>query len=319
MEKEKNVEVKESKRRKILIIIVLLIIFFILGLISAHILSGNKKNENNTISKSEESVENKKTNPLQVIGIDEEVYNLDGKYEEKIVLEKDRTAKISVDLDKDGIEENLSFLAIDDENTQNTKIDFYVNNERADIIETERFKADLNIYIVDIDTSDSYLNVAVSEDVSNGSINYIFYEYDGNKINKINNFAATDTIYYSENGKIVSSYTVARYFVESNPIIADSYYDCKDNKTKNTDLSKYSNTLVTLTNASFTKDLKNEDKFINGQVVMNSDETFEEYLGRLDIKVYPKMKAYIMEIVDDHLKVKLEDGTEGYIVGPWGG
>jgi hypothetical protein len=92
-----------------------------------------------------------------------------------------------------------------------------------------------DIGIVDLDESDQYKEIVLMNHLGNGYVETTIYRFDGRHIIEIVGFGAYKPIYVNHKGKIVGAEC---YLDITDPLIALSYFQCKDNRLEEIALDK---------------------------------------------------------------------------------
>lgn len=318
-----------EKNNKSTIILIVIIAFLMLAIgicAGALIVKQHKTIINNyEQSKGNESVEtgnntevgkeeNKTEEKNEEISVNGNVLGLEGQFidlNSAAIITKDidgENSSFEVDLNNDGKKEKITIEEFDGLHRISIDEDLVINGGHE-------------LIVVDIDKSDNYLDIITFGSWGGGYGTHTIYKFNGKKYSSIGTIDAyRQNLYLDQKGKIITPYIWGS--VQSNPIIAESYFSYNEAKYVDIDISKYySNTLIEFT-GYFTEDLENEDK-----IMMENVEISEENCKKCGIVLYENVKCYLIDIVEkgnslDNMryKVQLQDGTVGYFVGmSWAG
>ena len=100
-------------------------------------------------------------------------------------------------------------------------------------------------------------------------------------------------------------------YVGTDPIIADQYFDYKENKLKELNADNLNGMLVTFNNVFFTEDVNNISKYHE----LAGSMDFYEAIEKANIKKYDSVKCYVknVSVHTDKIEVELQDGTRGFL------
>lgn len=216
------------------------------------------------------------------------------------------------DIDKDGKEDTIKLEDTFDEFGKTGVYNIYFNDKNFIDMNDRCMSSYLSFYIVDLNKNDKYLDFVIYGDFASDDYGYQIYSFNGTNFEKkCDNFIdlAGEKMYTNEKDKIILE---SSDFVNSNPIVATEYYSYTNNKKVKIEVSTLKDVKVNVKNVYFTKSLD-----AIGKVMLDDSEdiNFDEKIKKQGITFYKSLNVYITNYDNgsDRIKVKLEDGTEGYI------
>ena len=229
------------------------------------------------------------------------------------------------DLDGDGIIDKITLKHIVNKNEPeySSERSYYILSYNGKTI-YEHWEGRGTVGIVDLDATDKYLEIWVYDGGPSDDPYYHFYRKVGNEIIKMGNFSVDIAFLCDGNGTVLSADREAPFV---NPTVFENYYTIENNKFKenNLDFSYNKDVEYTSNRGLFTKDLNNLKKFINattGVSISNIENEIEKYdIHKLDKNTTFKIKEFVKKESEDavrDLKIVLSDGTEGYLIHPYG-
>lgn len=181
-----------------------------------------------------------------------------------------------------------------------------------------------SVGIVDLDSRDKYLDIWVYDDGPSDDPGYYFFRKVGNKIIKMGELGVERSFLCDGKGRILAAHRDMPWI---SPQVYNCYYTIENNKFKknNLDFSYNKNYEYTSSTGFFTTDLENLKKFEkedskNGDIKELIALGKKYNINKLDknekFKVIKFVETEENSPVD--IKVKLSDGTEGYLIHPYG-
>ncbi|MBR0427919.1 MAG: hypothetical protein IJK18_06970 [Clostridia bacterium] len=181
-----------------------------------------------------------------------------------------------------------------------------------------------SVGIVDLDSRDKYLDIWVYDDGPSDDPGYYFFRKVGNKIIKMGELGVERGFLCDGKGRILSAHRDMPWII---PQVFNCYYTIENNKFKKhaLDFSYNKNYEYTSSTGFFTTDLENLKKFEKDNSRTSNKEELIAFgkkynINKLDknekFKLIEFIKAEAYSPVD--IKVKLSDGTEGYLIHPYG-
>ena len=179
-----------------------------------------------------------------------------------------------------------------------------------------------SVGIVDLDNRDKYLDIWVYDDGPSNDPGYSFFRKVENKIVKMGELGVERGFLCDGKGRILSAHRDMPWI---SPQVFNCYYTIENNKFKKhtLDFSYNKNFEYTSNTGFFTTDLENLKKFEKDDSRTSDTEELialgKKYnINKLDKneKVIEFIKAEAYSPVD--IKVKLSDGSEGYLIHPYG-
>ena len=189
----------------------------------------------------------------------------------------------------------------------------------------EWISATASVGIVDLDSTDKYLDIWVYDDGYSNDPMYYFYRKVGNEILKLGEFAVDRGFYCDGKGRVVAASLNMPWTA---PQVYDSYYTIENNSFKKhgLDFSYNKNYEYTSKDAFFTTNLENLSNF-QKNVGENFDTDYrvseaKKYnINKLDANTKFKIVEFVKNDNDTSsvmdLKVTLSDGTTGYLIHPY--
>ncbi len=350
---EKKEPLKINLKAAILWVIIIILLIFIIGLgiynkfykeqesnnadiknVESENLINEKEedeNEENVENTSQEDIVNNNTvgtnqveendDAKNFIQLNSKFYSIEDIATKKVnVYELEENGEIKVDLDNDGVSEVIKKTKEDDEDPLSTNDSLSMNGE----IFNYEIYVDTMLYVVDINKNDKYSNVVVySAGESDNSASYSIYKYNGENLEFVEILYGLD-MFVDETGKMIVDSSVASVLL---PKIATSYYEYKNDQITNTELNidKISNTKFNIDDelsqmVYFTESLNNVEKVL--QNMSEGEVSSLEDNGIYDINNQSKYNFSNLQISEfltgeysGDIKVKLSDGTVGYLIG----
>lgn len=229
------------------------------------------------------------------------------------------------DLDSDGTIDKITLKHIVNEKEEeySSERDYYTLEYNGKSI-YDHWDGMGSVGIVDLDSRDKYLDIWVYDDGPSDDPGYYFFRKVGNKIIKMGELGVERSFLCDGKGRILSAHRDMPWI---SPQVFNCYYTIENNKFKknNLDFSYNKNYEYTSSTGFFTTDLENLKKFEkedskNGDIKELIALGKKYNINKLDknekFKVMEFIKAEENSPVD--LKVKLSDGTEGYLIHPYG-
>ena len=259
----------------------------------------------------------------QLDGIFYEIKSLIKEYRnnEKVKNYKD----FNYDLDSDGTIDKITLKHIINEKEEeySSDRDYYSLEYNGKPI-YDHWDGFGSVGIVDLDSRDKYLDIWVYDDGPSDDPGYYFFRKVGNKIIKMGELGVERSFLCDGKGRILAAHRDMPWI---SPQVYNCYYTIENNKFKknNLDFSYNKNYEYTSSTGFFTTDLENLKKFEkedskNGDIKELIALGKKYNINKLDknekFKVIGFIKAEENSPVD--LKVKLSDGTEGYLIHPYG-
>lgn len=184
-----------------------------------------------------------------------------------------------------------------------------------------------SVGIVDLDSSDKYLDIWVYDGGPSNDPVYSFYRKVENNIVELGYFFVDRGFVCDGKGKVLAA-DINMPWV--NPQVYNSYYTIDNNvfKKHSLDFSYNKDYEYTTNDGFFTTDLENLKKFENDYSVTTGDKDSLIALGKkyninkLDNNMKFKIVEFVIKDNDEYsvfdLKIKLSDGTVGYLIHPYG-
>lgn len=240
--------------------------------------------------------------------------------------EIDEKTEIEVDLNNDGVPEIIKKEKGDDEDPLGSSYHMTVNGE---IFHGNNMNM-TTLYVVDFNKDDKYLDIVIYDDLSGIHPTFWVYSYNGTNVQYLKGIYGPE-MYIDGNGKVIVENTAIRTL---NPKIATGYYEYTNNEITYIELNvseisdvKFNidtdNIIMPIYKVYFTENLKNvEDvlKKLETEDVSYTDNNLLESCQIYDLEKQNRYKFNGLQIVefpkndtDKKTKIKLEDGTEGYI------
>ena len=229
------------------------------------------------------------------------------------------------DLDSDGTIDKITLKHIVNEKEEeySSERDYYTLEYNGKSI-YDHWDGMGSVGIVDLDSRDKYLDIWVYDDGPSDDPGYYFFRKVGNKIIKMGELGVERSFLCDGKGRILAAHRDMPWI---SPQVYNCYYTIENNKFKknNLDFSYNKNYEYTSSTGFFTTDLENLKKFEkedskNGDIKELIALGKKYNINKLDknekFKVIEFIKAE--ENSPDDLKVKLSDGTEGYLIHPYG-
>lgn len=225
------------------------------------------------------------------------------------------------DLDFDGTTDKVTLRHVVNEQERDY---YFLEYNGASIYEWISTTA--SVGIVDLDSTDKYLDIWVYDDGYSADPMYYFYRKVGSEIIKLGEFAVDRGFYCDGKGKVLAANLNMPWV---NPQVFDSYYTIENNtfEKHSLDFSYNKDYEYTSKDAFFTTDLenlRNYEKNIgeNAETNYRVSEAIKYNINKLDSNT----KFKIIEFVENtnmqdsilDLKVTLSDGTTGYLIHPFG-
>ena len=340
MENKKSIKINLST----LFIIILIIIIAVLSFFVCKLVKENKNIKNELDAASNESVSNlidENIDKEEEENSDEEekeditegvkLSQLEGEFykieeiikEEREIVNVKNYKDFEFDLDNDGEVDKITLRHIVNKDEEETSVDrdYYTLEYNGKTV-YERWYGMGNVGIVDLDDTDENLEVWVYDEGPSDDPCYIFYRKDGNEMIKLGGFDVDRAFYTDGKGTVLAA---DRFMPWVEPTVFDAYYTIKNNKfAKNElDFSYNKDFEYTSTEGFFTTDLENLEK------LKNDDSEYEDLIikgekyniNKLDENTKFKILDFVEKTKEydaQSLKIELLDGTQGYLIHPYG-
>lgn len=339
MENKKSIKINLST----LFIIILIIIIAVLSFFVCKLVKENKdiKNELNAVSNesvsnlideeidkedeenSDEEEKEDTTEGIKLSQLEGEFYKIEEIIkEEREILNVKNYKDFEFDLDNDGEIDKITLRHIvNEEEETSVDRDYYTLEYNGKTV-YERWYGMGNVGIVDLDDTDECLEVWVYDEGPSDDPCYIFYRKDGNEMVELGVFEVDRAFYTDGKGRILAA---DRLMPWVEPSVFDSYYTIENNKFEKheLDFSYNKDFEYTSTEGFFTTDLENLEK------LKNDDSEYEDLIikgEKYNInKLDENTKFKILDFAEKtneydakSLKIELLDGTQGYLIHPYG-
>lgn len=228
------------------------------------------------------------------------------------------------DLDNDGIIDKVTLRHIvnEDEERYSNDRDYYRLEYDGELI-YEHWYGLGSVGIVDLDSSDNFLEIWVYDDGPSDDPCYIFYRKVGNEMIEMGSFDVDIDFCVDGKGTMLAA---DRCMPWVEPTVFDSYYTIENNKFKKHDLDfsyNKNSEYYTSKELFFTTDLENIEK------MQQDNSTIEDLIKKGEKynikKLDENTKFKVIEFVErkneydpQNLKIELIDGTKGYLIHPYG-
>ena len=340
MENKKSIKINLST----LFIIILIIIIAVLSFFVCKLVKENKNIKNELDAASNESVSNlidENIDKEEEENSDEEekeditegvkLSQLEGEFykieeiikEEREIVNVKNYKDFEFDLDNDGEVDKITLRHIVNKDEEETSVDrdYYTLEYNGKTV-YERWYGMGNVGIVDLDDTDENLEVWVYDEGPSDDPCYIFYRKDGNEMIKLGGFDVDRAFYTDGKGTVLAA---DRLMPWVEPSVFDSYYTIENNKFEKheLDFSYNKDFEYTSTEGFFTTDLENLEK------LKNDDSEYEDLIikgekyniNKLDENTKFKILDFVEKTKEydaQSLKIELLDGTQGYLIHPYG-
>lgn len=226
------------------------------------------------------------------------------------------------DIDGDGESDLIRLKHIIDENEDeySSRRDYYslVCNDK---VVYEHWAGMGSVGIVDLDKTDNMLEIWVYDDGFSDDPVYHFYRKVGTKIVELGEFNVENGFITDGKGRIAAA---GREMPDIYPGIYRYYYTIEDNKfvEHELDFSYNKDFEYSIISGYFTEDianLENYKKALNNSYdenIINHPETYN--ITKIDSTTKFKIDSFVEDEWVLDLKVTLSDGTEGYLIHPYG-
>ncbi len=231
-----------------------------------------------------------------------EDYTFDVSFDKKVeVYNRTYSVHGSYDLNGDGKADKIDAVLVADYNEGSY---LEINGLK---LTGDQFSPTGEMQLIDLDSKDKYIEVAIFDEGPSGDPAYRFYRYNGTEINylgSIDRYALMDG-----QGKLISAFYLAKYF---KPQFFSAWNEIKDNKfvTVNHDVEQYIGKTYEVDGTGF---------------FVPSDKNPEDYLSNtvFDTEAQREFKAEKIKLLDIHIEtenrilnwfyVELSDGERGLL------
>lgn len=225
------------------------------------------------------------------------------------------------DLDFDGTTDKVTFKHVIDELEREYYFIEYNGSSIYELISTTA-----SVGIVDLDSTDKYLDIWVYDDGPSADPVYRFYRKVGSEMIKLGEFDVKKGFYCDGKGKVLAADLFMPWV---NPQVFDGYYTIENNtfEKHKLDFSYNKDYEYTSKYAFFTADLenlRNYEKNIgnNADTDYRVSEAKKYNINKLDSNTKFKILNFVENTNQQNpvmdLRVTLSDGTTGYLIHPYG-
>jgi hypothetical protein len=208
------------------------------------------------------------------------------KYDFNVVLNGTKEEPISYlvqgqyDLNKDGTSDKIKILLVGSARVGNVQAYVDVNGIKKDF--DMSYAMDGEVRIVDLDSTDKYLEIAIFDEGPSGDPHYIFYRYDGNNLYTVGGVnGIDDKALIDKKGNLISSGFLSRF----SPAFYSAWYAIENNQfiEKNIDIKGYIDKDYTFAGG--------EAYFVPSEKVIDPSE-----LPWNGVKTFPASKVKVIDI-----------------------
>ncbi|MBE5821768.1 MAG: hypothetical protein E7311_04175 [Clostridiales bacterium] len=223
--------------------------------------------------------------------------------------------EFNYDLDGDGNKEIITLRKEEKNGVKIKNIDGEWENIVVDVVELngEKFEENWdnpNIYIVDLNENDKKLEIIIFDEGASDDPGYAIYTKRGNKMEKLTYFGGYH-LRIDKNGLIIYDDT---YNGSITPNIYFEYYEIY-----NSEIEKKNINIDKIRNVDFTDNIgmlfsENHNNFMEFWNYYDGFNHFDAY-KKANIEIIGDRTFKILDIEDnvERIKIKLEDGREGYM------
>ena len=337
MEEKKNVKINSSTVLLIVALVIIIILCIYIFKLSRKIdtllentnCDYNSLNENDNIdTKTDTTISNDRDTLPQLPGEFLDIKSITKEYRDNQNVKNYKD--FEYDLDSDGIIDKITLKHIINENEEEYSSDreYYILEYNGKSIYDHWYGLG-SVGIVDLDDTDSYLEIWVYDDGPSDDPVYSFFRKVGNQIIEVGYFEMERGFLCDGKGKVLAADRNSPWV---NPQVFNCYYTIENNEFKkhSLDISYNKDYEYTSNEAFFTTSLENLKMFEKDKsnVIGTGNANDLVTLGKKHNinKLDPNTKFKIVEFVENeneeysgiNLKVILFDGTTGYLIHPYG-
>ena len=285
-----------------------------------------KEDANSKLSKNEVEYETKVTkvevndndenNKVSLVQFDSYFYSIDDlAFEYRYCSNIKNYKNFEYDLDGDYQVDKIKILHQKEFIGQNNEYALQLNGET--FLDSFDNMNSVIVYVVDLNTEDNSLEIVVFDDGPSDDPSYKIYKKQGSKMILIETIEGY-SLFNNKYGKIACLSNRQPWIT---PFIFRDYYNLIETEIKKykLDLSNTDNISFSSPNSLFTEDLKNIDKFFKLDdkdyidIEIDYMQKFHD-AGIRELQEYETFKIISFEN-DIDIKIELDDGTEGYLLG----
>lgn len=278
---------------------------------------------NNNIPNNKTEDENYDSKGIALPQLEGKFYNIESIVKEYRNIENVKNYKdFEFDLDNDSETDKITLRHIvnEDENIYSSDRDYYALEYNGKSIYDHWYGMGI-VGIIDLDNTDNILEIWVYDDGPSDDPCYIFFRKVGNEIIEIGSVEVDLSFYVDGKGRILAA---DRGMPWVEPSVYDCYYTIENNEFIKNDLDFSYDKLFEYTSEEcfFTENLENLENFKKDDTEVDDlVKKAEKYnINKLDKNTKFKIIEFTEreQYTSQNLKIELSDGTEGYLIHPYG-